>query len=94
MVGRGHFSTRESWGSANVKDGKEVDLIIEQDNTLHPVEIKKAASPGRSASRGFSGLERLGRNIGPGAIICLRESPVAISANTSANVTAIPASYI
>ena len=72
------------------KDGKEVDLLIEQDNTLHPVEIKKTASPGRSASHGFPSLKRLGRNIGPGAIVCLRESPVAIRPD----VTAIPASYI
>lgn len=72
------------------KDGKEMDLLIEQDNTLHPIEIKKTASPGRSASRGFAGLERLGRDIGPGAIVCLRESPVAISLK----VTVIPASYI
>ena len=72
------------------RDGKEVDLLIEQDNTLHPVEIKKTASPRRSASHGFPSLKRLGRNIGPGAIVCLRESSVAIGRN----VTAIPASYI
>ena len=75
------------------KDGREVDLLIERDNTLHPVEIKKSASPGRSASRGFSVLERLGgstANIGSGAIVCLRESPVALDSR----VTAIPAAYL
>ncbi len=52
-------------------DKREIDLIVEQNNTLYPVEIKKSANPGRDAVRHFSLLEKSGKPIGPGAVICL-----------------------
>lgn len=72
------------------KDQKEIDLLIERDNTLHPVEIKKSASPGRNASRHSSALERLGTPAGHGALICLKETDVPLSRE----IDAIPASYL
>ncbi|MCY4427218.1 MAG: ATP-binding protein [Halieaceae bacterium] len=72
------------------KDKKEVDLLIERDNTLYPVEFKKTASPSRSASKNFKVLNRLAKTIGPGAVICLKES----AAPLSEEVTAIPAGYL
>ncbi len=49
------------------KDQKEIDLIIYQDGTLYPIEIKKSASPGRDASKHF----RLLQPLAPGAIVCM-----------------------
>jgi predicted AAA+ superfamily ATPase len=53
------------------KDQKEIDLLIEQDGMLYPVEIKKSASPTRDATRHFEVLPRLGMSIGHGALVCL-----------------------
>jgi predicted AAA+ superfamily ATPase len=72
------------------KDQKEVDLIIEQNSTLYPIEFKKTASPGRNASKHFPVLEKLGQPIGHGAVICLRETGMPLSQQ----VDAIPISYL
>ena len=71
-------------------DLKEIDLILEEGNTLYPVEFKKTATPSRTASRHFPLLAKLKREIGHGAVICLRETDVPLSRA----VDAIPASYL
>ena len=53
------------------KDAKEVDLLIHQNGTLYPVEIKKSASPGKDAIRHFQVLQTLKQPIGQGCIISL-----------------------
>ena len=65
------------------KDQKEIDLLIYQNGILSPVEIKKAASPGRTAIKNFSvlepitreeafgGLESLKTEIGTGSVVCM-----------------------
>ncbi len=65
------------------KDQKEIDLLIYQNGTLSPIEIKKAASPGRTAIRNFrvlepvtressfEGLASLKTEIGTGSVICM-----------------------
>jgi len=53
------------------KDKKEIDLLIEQDGILYPLEFKKTASPGKNAVRHFKVLEKLPLPIGPGGVICL-----------------------
>ncbi len=67
------------------KDQKEIDLLINQDGVLSPVEIKKAASPGSAAVKNFTvlepiakpkafgGLETLKTEIGTGNVICMAE---------------------
>jgi predicted AAA+ superfamily ATPase len=52
-------------------DKKEIDIIIEQNNTLYPIEIKKSANPGRDSIRHFSVLQKIGKPIGPGCVVCL-----------------------
>lgn len=53
------------------KDQREIDVLIESDGRLYPVECKKSASPSREALQGMTALEKLGVNIGPGAVICM-----------------------
>lgn len=65
------------------KDQKEIDLLIYQNGVLSPVEIKKAASPGKSAIKNFrvldavskettfEGLETLKTEIGTGSVVCM-----------------------
>lgn len=71
-------------------DQREIDLLIESGDMLYPVEIKKTASPSRSAHTGFCVLEKLGRAIGPGAVVCLVERDIPLSSS----VTAIPVGYL
>lgn len=72
------------------QDQKEVDLLIEEGDTLYPIEFKKTASPSKTASKHFPVLKKLGRKIGHGAVICLREGDIALSRE----VDAIPVSYL
>ena len=65
------------------KEQKEIDLLIYQNGVLSPIEIKKAASPGKGAiknfhvldpvSKGefFGGVESLKTEIGTGSVICM-----------------------
>ncbi len=71
-------------------DQREVDLIIETGDTLHPVEFKKTATPSRTASKQFSVLEKLGKTVGHGAVICFVEADTPLSRD----VTAIPIGYL
>ncbi len=61
------------------KDRKEIDLLILQDGTLHPVEIKKTASPGAEDVRAFTALQKLGQPIGSGGVICLATQSLPIT---------------
>ena len=72
------------------RDQKEIDLLIEQDGHLYPVEFKKTASPSLHAAKNFSALDKLGHSIGHGGVICLKETDVALSKH----VTAIPIAYL
>lgn len=72
------------------RDQKEIDLLIEQDGCLYPVEFKKSASPSMNAARNFLSLEKLGYMIGPGAVVCLKVK----DAPLSRTVTAIPVGYL
>ena len=53
------------------KDQREIDLLIEENGKLHPVEFKKSATYKRSDVRAFSVLEHLNVSIGTGALISL-----------------------
>lgn len=61
---------------------KEIDLILEMDGRLHAFEIKRAASPERKIIRTFSLLKKSGREIGPGAVICMAERPFPVDTST------------
>lgn len=52
-------------------DQVEIDLVIEQDGILYPVEIKKSSDPGRNAARHFGKLEPFGKPVGMGAVVCM-----------------------
>lgn len=63
-------------------DGKEIDLIIESDGELHPIEVKKTATPTPNMTKAFSVLDKSTIPRGRGAIICAAESFSALNANT------------
>lgn len=69
------------------RDGREIDLLLEADGRLHPVEVKLGATPKPAWCRHFRAVERLDLPVGPGAVVCLCEQPVPLGET----VTAIPA---
>jgi predicted AAA+ superfamily ATPase len=65
------------------KEKREIDIIIYENGTLYPIEVKKAASPGTEAVKHFKvlnpvtqperfdELEQYKTEIGDGAVICM-----------------------
>ncbi|MDD4422664.1 MAG: ATP-binding protein [Eubacteriales bacterium] len=65
------------------KDKKEIDLLIYENGTLYPIEVKKSASPGKDAIKHFNVLEPVTEpenfgdlsqskiNIGNGVVVCM-----------------------
>jgi len=72
------------------KDKKEIDLLICHDRMIYPIEIKKTASPNKNDVKHFSVLEKFGRIVGHGAIICLVDQLIPISDQA----TAIPVFFV
>ena len=60
---------------------KEIDLVIEENGVLHPVEIKKTASPDKSAIKAFSVLKSAERQVGTGAVICMSDMVLPLDAS-------------
>ena len=55
------------------RDAKEIDVVIEGDGKLCPLEIKKTASPDKRIVKTFGVLEKSGMEIGTGAVLCMAE---------------------
>lgn len=52
------------------KDAKEIDVVLEADGTLYPMEIKKTATPDKRLISVFNVLDKSGMQRGKGAVIC------------------------
>jgi len=59
-------------------NAKEIDLFIEENNVIHPLEIKKSANPGNRIVRDYKVIDKASQNRGCGGIICMAEAPVPI----------------
>lgn len=59
------------------KDMKEIDLILEADGKLSPIEIKKTASPASQLTHVFKTLDRANIERGNGAVLCMKEELMA-----------------
>ncbi|HEY5585900.1 MAG TPA: ATP-binding protein [Ruminiclostridium sp.] len=59
------------------KDMKEIDLIIEADGKLSPIEIKKTASPASQLTNVFKTLDKANIERGNGAVLCMKEELMA-----------------
>ncbi|WNY25826.1 ATP-binding protein [Methanolapillus millepedarum] len=72
------------------KDKDEIDLLIEQNGTFYPVEIKRTASPHQKDVANFEILEKIGLKKGKGAIICFYQNLLPLTKD----VNIIPVGYI
>ena len=64
-------------------NAKEVDVFVESDGFIHPLEIKKSASPDRREAAKFTLLDKASIPRGCGGIICMCENPLPIDDKNS-----------
>ena len=61
-------------------NGHEIDLIIDYNNKLYPIEIKKSKNPGHDAIKNFYVLNDLKKEIAPCVVLCMADSIFPIDA--------------
>lgn len=71
------------------KEKREIDLIIEQNGKLYPIEIKKTTKPSKSMTDNFKVLENE-KEVGEGAVICMIDNILALDDKNKA----IPFAYL
>ena len=54
------------------KDAKEIDIVLEHDGVLNPIEIKKSANPGSELVKVFGLLDNASIPRSKGAVICMK----------------------
>lgn len=63
------------------KDAREIDLILERDGKLFPIEIKKMASPPKKLTKVFDLIDKSPLQRGTGAILCMADQLGAFDQN-------------
>ena len=64
-----------------VRDAKEIDVILEGDGRLCPLEIKKTATPDKRLTRVFGVIEKGPLQLGTGAVLCMADKFSAFDSN-------------
>jgi hypothetical protein len=59
-------------------NAKEIDVFVELDGFIHPLEIKKSASPDRKEVKKYELLDKASIPRGNGGIVCMCEKPFPI----------------
>lgn len=72
------------------QDQREIDLLIQENGVLHPVEIKKATSIRNTQFKGFEYLSILKTQIGHGCVLCFRDSMIPYNAG----IDLVPIGYL
>ena len=73
------------------KDMNEIDLLIEKDGILYPLEMKKHADPKKKDVQAFDVLDKIpGMQRGSGGVICLYEQLITLQGNDRV----IPINYL
>lgn len=62
------------------KSSNEIDLVLESDGMLHPLEIKRSVNPGSELLNAFQLLDKASVTRGNGAVLCMRQTLSAIDA--------------
>ncbi len=55
------------------RDAKEIDVILEGDGRLCPLEIKKTATPDKRLTRVFKVIDKSPLQLGTGAVLCMAD---------------------
>lgn len=88
---RGKDKVRRQKKGIETKTEAEIDIIIEQDDTIYPIEIKLSANPKLAMTNAFDVIEQIpGKKRGTGVILCMYESVLWLNDKT----VALPIEYI
>lgn len=60
------------------KDAREIDIVLEHDGVLNPIEIKKSSNPGTELIKVFSLLDKASVPRSKGAVVCMKPKLSAI----------------
>ncbi len=60
---------------------KEIDLLINYNNVIYPIEIKKNTNPNKDAIKNFNIVEKFETQKGNGIVLCMSKEIVAIDEN-------------
>ncbi|MDR1498775.1 MAG: DUF4143 domain-containing protein [Rickettsiales bacterium] len=72
------------------RDGKEIDLVIDENGKLYPIEIKKKSEPNKNDVKNFDILKKLNKPMGESAVVCLSQTYLPITEE----INTIPISYL
>lgn len=59
-------------------NAKEIDIFVERDGRIHPLEIKKSANPDKGEINKFTVLDKAALSRGEGGILCMCEEVIPI----------------
>lgn len=62
------------------KSSNEIDMVVESDGVLHPLEVKRSVNPGSELLNTFSLIDKASVPRGTGAILCMRPKLSAVDA--------------
>ena len=60
------------------KDSREIDIVLEHDGVLNPLEIKKSANPGSELVKAFKLLDKSSTPRSKGAVLCMKPELTAL----------------
>jgi predicted AAA+ superfamily ATPase len=63
------------------KDSNEIDMVMESDGELHPIEIKRSVNPPTEIVGAFSVLDKGSVKRGNGAVLCMRPELSAVNSD-------------
>ena len=73
------------------RDQREIDVVIEEDGKLYPIEVKMTANPTKAMGKHFSALDKIpGKIRQPGIILCQYDKKLYLQQD----IIALPISYI
>ena len=85
----GHLGGAQQLGAQI--EHNEIDLVIEENGTLYPLEMKKHADPQKKDMDAFDLLDKIpGTKRGPGGVICLYDRLITLKGNDRV----IPINYL
>lgn len=62
-------------------NAKEIAAFVEENNVIHPLEIKKSATPDHREVKKYNVIDKASLNRGNSGIICMYEEPIPIDEN-------------
>jgi len=88
---RGKDKIRRNENGMKTETEAEIDILIEQDDMIYPVEIKMSANPKLRMTNAFDVLDRIPeKKRGIGVILCMYDVPLWLKEN----IVALPVEYI